>query len=128
MAGRGTTRSMFARQVVIMGLNPSRIRSLLAFSFLTLLTSAIHAQSNPTPRAEQSQARPVLKSSTRLVIVDVVASDSKGAPVANLKKEDFTILEGGVAQQIASFSFQHSGELVQANTSLPLNVFSNTPT
>jgi VWFA-related protein len=110
-----------------MGPSPSRVRSALVISFLTLLASGGHAQSNPAPKAEGGQARPVLKANTRLVVVDVVATDSKGVPLANLKKEDFTMLEDGVAQQIASFSFQYSSGSAQESISLSPNVFSNVP-
>src|SRR4051812_37815295 len=43
---------------------------------------------------------------TRLVQLDVVVTDHKGNPIKDLKKEDFTVLEGGQPQQIATFSFQ----------------------
>src|SRR5690242_10948935 len=41
----------------------------------------------------------VLKIKTRLVVLDIVARDSKGAPVADLKQDDFTVLEDGKEQK-----------------------------
>src|ERR1041385_956503 len=48
-----------------------------------------------------------LRTNTRLVVVDVVATDSKGQAVPDLKAEDFTLLEDGKPQKIAGFSFEH---------------------
>ena len=48
----------------------------------------------------------VLKVKTRLVVVDVVARDSKGAPVTDLKQGDFTIVEDGKEQKVRIFNFQ----------------------
>jgi VWFA-related protein len=72
----------------------------------------------------------VLKATTRLVLVDVVATDKKGA-VADLERSDFTVLEDGTEQQIRVFSFQHPTlgdhrpEAPRAD--LPDNVFTNIP-
>jgi VWFA-related protein len=99
------------------------LRTLNAALFLS---SLLLAQSSSQSDVYQSQAR--LKTSTRLVVVDVVATDSKGDPAANLSADDFTILENGVPQKISNFSFQHSGQAKPATMSnLPSNVVSNAP-
>jgi VWFA-related protein len=54
-----------------------------------------------TPSAQQET---VIHSSVRLVQVSVVVEDKKGNPVTGLKQEDFTVLDEGKPQQIASFS------------------------
>jgi VWFA-related protein len=41
---------------------------------------------------------------TQVVLLDVVATDHAGHPVTDLKREDFTVLEQGKSQQIASFN------------------------
>jgi VWFA-related protein len=46
---------------------------------------------------------PVFHTSSRLVIVDVVAIDSRGNPVVGLKPTDFQLLEDGKPQRLASF-------------------------
>jgi VWFA-related protein len=75
-----------------------------------------------------SQSATTLRTSTRLVIVDVVATDSKGQPVTDLKAEDFTMLEDTKAQQISSFAFQHPGPApVTAALQLPPGVVTNAP-
>jgi VWFA-related protein len=50
----------------------------------------------------------VLKVKTRLVIVDVIALDHKGAPVTDLKADDFTLQEENQPQKIRVFNFQQS--------------------
>ena len=52
-----------------------------------------------------AQESPTIRVTTRLVQVDVIVRD-KNRPVANLKKEDFTLLEKGKERQIASFPRQ----------------------
>jgi hypothetical protein len=66
------------------------------------------SQSAPAPSASTQQEPPVvLKVTTRLVTVDVVARDRHGNPVRDLKAEDLQIFEQGSSrraeQQIASF-------------------------
>ncbi|HEY2915086.1 MAG TPA: hypothetical protein VGK21_17090, partial [Candidatus Angelobacter sp.] len=50
----------------------------------------------PTPAQTQPQVEgtaAVLKVKTRLVVVDVIALDHKGVPVADLKADDFILQE-----------------------------------
>lgn len=96
------------------------------------------ATSTPAPSAQQSSAqapapRPpavpmtVLKVTTRLVLVDVVVTDSSGKPVVNLKSPDFEVRENGKPQKIVGFSFQQPPPASAAYTpmSLPEGVFTN---
>src|ERR1017187_7117479 len=46
------------------------------------------------------------KTTTKLVVVDVFVRGKDGKAIGNLKKEDFTLLENGKAQEIAVFEFQ----------------------
>ena len=50
-----------------------------------------------------------MRVTTRLVVVDVVATDNKGAPVTDLKSDDFTVQEEGAEQPVQVFSFHHPG-------------------
>jgi VWFA-related protein len=65
-----------------------------------------------------------------LVVVDVVATDSKGQPVPDLKASDFTVLEDGKPQKISGFNFEHSGAGLTrtAQIQLPPSVVTNAPT
>jgi len=71
----------------------------------------------------------VLKSITRLVVVDVVATGKDGA-VTDLQRDDFTVLEDGKEQKIRVFNFQQprvntSGSAPIVPPKLPENVYSN---
>ena len=66
--------------------------------FLALLSMA---QEHSAP--EQEAPTVTLHANTRLVILDVVVTDKQGVPVRNLSKSDFTIVEDGQEQPIATF-------------------------
>jgi len=87
-----------------------------------LLLLALQALSQST-----SQSQTVLRATTRLVILDVVATDEKGQPVPDLKAEDFTVLEDGKPQQLIDFSFQRPAATTQTLPRLAPNVVSNSP-
>jgi VWFA-related protein len=56
--------------------------------------------------AAEYQSSVTVKSSTRLVIVDVVARNARGEAVTDLKSSDFTVLENGKPQEVRIFQFQ----------------------
>ena len=66
-----------------------------------------------------SQAAPTLHATTELVLVNVVARDKKGNLIRDLKREDFTVLEDGQKQQVASFDFENIDELALAGQAMP---------
>ena len=68
-----------------------------------------------------------LRTNTRLVVVDVVATDSKGQAVPDLKAEDFTLLEDGKPQKIAGFLFERSASTAVSRVQLPPNIVTNAP-
>jgi VWFA-related protein len=88
----------------------------LTFTAFILFAASCMAQQNPSSPSPAVPGRPpayetstVLKIKTRLVVLDVVARDAKGAPVTDLKQEDFTVLEDGREQKVRIFNFQHPG-------------------
>lgn len=100
-------------------------RRVLHFSFLFLTVAVLFGQTQP----DTYQSLETLKANTRLVVVDVVATDSHGQPVTDLTRDDFAMLEQGQSQRISHFSFQHPGAaLLPAVRSLPPNVVTNAPT
>jgi VWFA-related protein len=116
-------------------------RTICLLLVLVAAPALIHAQSTTPPApsnssAPQESAQPgaVLKVSTRLVLVDVVALDKKGLPITDLKAEDFSLQEEGAGQKVRVFNFQEpsQGETAAAAVSqpvvLPANTFSNAPT
>ena len=119
---------------------------LLCAILLVVAVSTQSQQANTTaaPSQQTSTAKPsedstiyasatVLKATTRLVVVDVVATDGKGQAIRDLERPDFTILENGIEQQIRAFSFQEPktspspSQPTPAALDVPENVFTNAP-
>ena len=69
--------------------------------FTLILLSAMSPAQDTTP---------LVRSNTRVVLLDVVVTDKSGNPVRTLTQDDFTILEGGKPQKIASFEQPLSSE------------------
>jgi VWFA-related protein len=102
----------------------------LALSFLALCFPGANSQTSTTDHPQDViHSDQTLRTNTRLVLVDVVATDSKGQSVPDFKADDFTLLEDGKPQKISSFNFEHSaGVLAQtAQIQLPPSVVTNAP-
>ncbi len=56
-----------------------------------------------TSLAWSQEDKPLVRSNTRVVLLDVVVSDKSGKPVTSLNKDDFMVLENGVPQKVVSF-------------------------
>jgi hypothetical protein len=83
------------------------------------------AMQAPSLRTDSSV--PTLKVSTRLTLVDVTVTDSKGHPVHGLTQSDFTVKEDGKPQSIKNFE-TFGSENPSKKTSvpqLPPDVYSN---
>lgn len=107
--------------------------------------SAAATQSPQSTTSTQGEAKKeavyesatVLKTTTRLVVVDVVATGKKGEAVIDLERADFTLLEDGKEQTVRVFSFQQPKTpasaqgsalvVAPAKLNLPDNVFTNAP-
>jgi VWFA-related protein len=86
----------------------------LVFSFLLISSPASIAVPQASSRGPHGQsAAPdpstnpqpqVIRSTTRLVQISVIAQDGKGQPITGLKKEDFTVLDEGKTQKISVFT------------------------
>ncbi|HWF02171.1 MAG TPA: VWA domain-containing protein, partial [Candidatus Angelobacter sp.] len=106
-----------------------------ALAMIGACSSTLAAQSAPsvtTQSAETSTQAPfVFKSSSRLVLVDVVATNGKGEPITDLKTEDFVVSEDGRSQTVSSFSFQQpstaSSATENAAQPLPSGEVTNVP-
>jgi VWFA-related protein len=84
---------------------------LLSFSFIC---PALAAQTPAPARPPQTQTQTadddeVVRITTSLVQTDVVVTDRDGRQVANLKADDFEILENGKPQAITNFSYVTPG-------------------
>jgi VWFA-related protein len=67
-------------------------------------TGSAASDANSAQTANSSFTGSVLKSTTRLVQLNVIVEDQHGRPVLNLKKEDFTLTDEGTEQEVAIFS------------------------
>src|SRR5271163_837867 len=84
------------------------------FAGLTAATSCLflaqlagqtpQAPAPPAPEATQ-QSGPAIKAESRLVLVDAVVTDKKGAYVHDLTQNDFKVYEDNKEQAVSSFSF-----------------------
>ncbi len=79
--------------------------------------------------AQQSEppASPVIRVTTRLVMVDVIAVDKSGKPVTDLKQEEFLIEESGKKQKITVFGVQNPPAVTAAAPTLSAGIYSNRP-
>lgn len=87
------------------------------------------AFADPPPDAPPG---PTLHAETRVVQIDVIVTDSQGKPVANLSKEDFTVLDQGKPRAIDIFGVNRgqAGQSAMPSSSAsspstPPNVFTN---
>ena len=76
----------------------------MRYAFLLLpffLTVLLFSQTAPT---SNSQAPVTFQSNVRVVLLDVIVTDSNGAPVTGLTQNDFRVFEDNKQQKIASFT------------------------
>jgi len=59
--------------------------------------------------AQAPTQAPTFRAAVTLVTTDVIPRDADGRFVSDLTRDDFTVLEDGVRQEIASFSLVHGG-------------------
>src|ERR1035437_4823818 len=91
-------------------------------------TAMLYSQAPSVSKASSPQPAPTFKSSSRLVVVDVVVSNSNGDPIHDLKARDFSVLEDGKPQTIVGFDEQRpdaKAKAVPAALNLPANVYTN---
>jgi len=115
----------------------SSVRS--AISWLLLASLAIAQAPIPATPPSSNQApnpasdQPILRVTTRLIQLNVVAQDRHGNPVTDLTKDDFVLKDAGKEQTIAVFSMERAesapsapiGGHVVAGQTLPPNTFTN---
>src|SRR5258708_1421056 len=71
----------------------------LSGPLLCLVTALAPARAQQAPATQA----PTIHTQSRIVIVDVVVTDSKGKPVHDLKQPDFKLLEDNQPQTIRHF-------------------------
>jgi VWFA-related protein len=94
----------------------SRLAAALALAVVTAggtLAQQAPAQPPAQPQDPQQQPPPRIKTGINYVRVDVIVTDRQGAPVLDLKQDEFRLKEDGRAQAIESFSVVKIDELAQ---------------
>lgn len=101
--------------------------SSLLFLALTALAAVPLQSQNPPP--SPANTSPTLKVESRIVVVDVVVTDGKGASIPGLQKQNFQIADDGKPQTITSFEEHQPGHTAPIKLpEMPPNVFTNFPT
>jgi VWFA-related protein len=65
----------------------------------------------PTPTPSGSDPNQVIRTGVELITTDVIVRDNRGQFIADLKKDEFDVLEDGVKQQVVSFTLTHGGRV-----------------
>jgi VWFA-related protein len=92
--------------------------------FLASFSSATpQSENKPTTSSSNAQTSQVIRTTTRLVQVNVVVQDKSGTPITGLKEADFTLLDNGRPQKIAFFSANTPSPV--SALPLPPHVFTN---
>ena len=84
----------------------------------SLFAEVGRAQSNATGAAPASSVTPVLHTTARMVIVDVVVHNRQQNAVSGLKVSDFTITDNGKPQSIHAFD-EHTPEPITTEAKIP---------
>src|SRR5262245_40997707 len=112
-------------------MNSIKVRWLVCYGSLVLLLGTLGARGQSAPQSSAAQGgaqeRPhaIFRATTRLVVLDVVATNEKGQAVTDLRAGDFTVLENGQPQEVIDFSFHTPGQITR-NAS-QANIITNAP-
>src|SRR5215831_4084211 len=100
-------------------------RKVLLLVLGSSLTAWPQAQTSPP---NNTNPTPTLRTRVRLVVVDVVVSNNKGAPVPGLKREDFEVSEDGKLQTVSVFEEHRGAPPTQIKLPpMPQGVYTNFP-
>ncbi|HEX9761200.1 MAG TPA: VWA domain-containing protein, partial [Candidatus Acidoferrales bacterium] len=98
---------------------PTAFRGPAAVLCIFALASAGAGQAPP------GKQEAVIRATSRLVVVDVVVHDRNGAPVTDLTREDFTILEDRKPHEISVFSLNRTTTVENLGEPQPPLTYSN---
>src|SRR6185437_14409359 len=71
-----------------------------------ICTTMLGFAQDQTPASPVATPAPTFRAETKLVLVDAVVTDKKGAYVHDLTAKDFRVYEDGKEQAIKSFSYE----------------------
>jgi VWFA-related protein len=96
----------------------------LCVTVLAVLASSILILASPKDKEKADNSEVKFTSRTELVLIPTLVTDKSGNHLSGLKKEDFTVLENGAEQKIATFEEITSDAHRLARSSDP-NIFTN---
>ena len=98
--------------------------ALLGVFFCLLFASAVYGQQKPA--APPADSVPTFRAQTRVVLVDVIVTDSKNQFIPDLKAEDFTVKEDGKPQRVSGFNlYRYQAPRALPPLRLPPNQYTN---
>jgi VWFA-related protein len=98
-----------------------------------VLSASLVVAQTPAPPAQPAGEQPVIRVTTRLILLNVIA-EHHGSPVTDLTKDDFVLKDAGKEQKISVFALERAdaptpaqavGGHVVAGQTLPPNTFTN---
>ncbi len=96
--------------------------------FCLILPAFVGLLQSQTSAPDSAKTPATFQKNVRVVLLDVVVTNSKDDPVQGLKKENFQALEDGKPQTILSFEEHKSTPPVQVKIPpMPPNIFTNFP-
>ncbi|MGA8036632.1 MAG: VWA domain-containing protein [Candidatus Acidiferrales bacterium] len=100
----------------------------IAFATISVIGASSFAQQAPPTQTTPSvlpQASTPLKSTTRMVQLNVIVHDKSGAPVADLTKDDFVITDGKQKETVALFHIEKNDAMQEPPAPPPANTYTN---
>src|ERR1700728_1646526 len=79
------------------------------------------------PLSSQQKSDYTLRVESELVLVNVTVKDKRGNIIANLKPEDFTIVEDGKAQKVISFDIENLDAVANQDVSQAKPLLDSSP-
>ena len=84
------------------------IASLVALGSCAGLLAPAYAQQPPAPESQQN----AIKTTSEEVLLDLIVRNKKGKPITDLKPDELSVMDDGVAQAITSFRLVQGAEAV----------------
>ncbi|HKV91497.1 MAG TPA: VWA domain-containing protein [Candidatus Angelobacter sp.] len=88
----------------------SHLQQMLSVALIAALVFPLAKGQTPAQQPQSDRGKEgtyKFRVESELVLVNVVARDKQGKPVTDLKQGDFTVLEDGKPQKVASFDFEN---------------------
>lgn len=78
-------------------------RRLSYFTAIAALASSIYVSAEPKDKDKENNSEVKFSARAELVLIPTLVTDKSGKHITGLKQEDFTVLENGAEQKIATF-------------------------